>query len=225
MAVSLQSLQYAFARSDIDGNGKLDRPEIAKASLHYLGSKSKQEIGQFFATLVQGGKDKQGLFPDFNNDGSVDMDELKVLSRNKTNISSDDFKTAFGNRFQQGGQSVDLNALKSLAQQNLSKFQACAPGFSHAVNDYLLHGKGPANNGWDNPAIGGWGCGQPQQPTPQPCPQNPQGGQIISLMQNMLRLLSTLLTSLLGNQGGNAGSINNFSSQNAFSGVLGQSYF
>lgn len=231
MAVRLQSLQYAFAKSDIDGNGKLDRPEIAKASLHYLGSKHKQELGQLFATFVQGGTDKQGLFPDYNRDGSLDLDELKVLSRDKTSINQGDFKAAFGNRFQKGGQDIDMNALRSLAQQNLSKFQECAPGFPNAVNNYLLGGKDPANNGWNNPGNSGWNCGQPQQPTPQPFPQGPQKpqGQLLPLLQNMFQLLNTLLSSLLGNQGNNggthhAGNFNSFGG-NSFGGALGQPYF
>jgi hypothetical protein len=148
MAVSLQTLQPLFTASDINGDGKLDRPEIAKASLRYLGSNNNQEVGSLLATLVQGGKDKAGLLPDTDNDKAISFSELTALagkSGDANSIEADDFKSSFADRYQAGGQAVDMNALQTLAKQNSTKFQNTDPNFNNSLG-YLLGNGGGSNN-------------------------------------------------------------------------------
>lgn len=241
MAVSLHSLRPVFIKADIDGNGQLDKAELAKASLHHLGQKDGQQIGSLFATLLQGGKDQKGLFPDFNKDGAIDFNEMKQLSQDKKTIKGNDFKAAFGKRYQKGGQGVDLAKLKTLAQQNKSKFEQCAPGFQHAVGDSLLNGK--TNTDALNPFSGN-SCGRGfgphgqgngpasnfgQIPNKPGCSGFRQGGfdpfsgalvgngaenglngsgnnmrnPGMALALGMMRLVMTMLTAVINNQGGN----------------------
>jgi hypothetical protein len=114
---------------DIDGNGKLDRPELAKASLNLMGQEdpNAQNAGRLVATFVQGGKDKAGLLPDFDGDGALKSDEIDQFAGNSQNITSDNFKRTFGDRYQEGGTTLDIPGLQKTAQENLPKFTSDNP--------------------------------------------------------------------------------------------------
>jgi hypothetical protein len=114
---------------DIDGNGELDRPELAKASLNLMGQEdpNAQNAGRMLATFVQGGKDKQGLLPDFNNSTGMDSQEFDQFAGGDGQITTDDFKRNFGARYQEGGNSLDIPGLQDVAQQNLPKYNSENP--------------------------------------------------------------------------------------------------
>jgi Ca2+-binding EF-hand superfamily protein len=181
MAVSLQTLQPLFQASDTNSDGKLNRQELARASLKYLNSSNNQEVGSLFATLLQGGTDRQGLFPDYNTDSAIDFNEFTTLagkSGDKQSLESDDFKTAFGNRYQAGGQSINLNQLRQLAQPNTNQSGWGNGGFNWPGN-YAGYGNGGYGNG---------GYGQ-------------QGSSMFSAMQGMMQLMMTLMQSMFGGGG------------------------
>src|SRR6185312_11691123 len=75
---------------DIDGNGVLDRPELAKASLNLLGrdNPNEQAAGSALATFVQGGKDGKGLLPDYNGDNALSLQELNRFANGSPTISA-----------------------------------------------------------------------------------------------------------------------------------------
>jgi len=128
----LQGLLFKPGRQggyDIDGNGVLDRPELAKASLNLMGQEdpNAQTAGKLVATFVQGGKDKQGLLPDYNGDKALSSQELTQFAGGKPTITSDNFKQTFGDRYQPGGSSLDINGLQQIGQQNLPKYSSNNP--------------------------------------------------------------------------------------------------
>jgi hypothetical protein len=120
---------------DINGDGKLDRPEIAKASLNLLGSENPQaqNAGRLMATFVQGGKDGKGLLPDYNHDNALSLNELNRFAGPSGNISSKNFQNTFGDRFQSGGSSLNINGLHTIAEGNLGKFNRQDPNFPKSV--------------------------------------------------------------------------------------------
>lgn len=147
-SVGLSQLGQYFPKYDIDKNGKLDRPEVAQAALNLLGSDNPQDqtAGSLFSTFVQGGKDGQGLFPDFNQDGGLSLNELSTLagaSGNSNALESGDFQASFGNRFQPGGGTGNIDGLKQIAEGNLNKFNAQQnpQGFANST-DSLAGGQG-----------------------------------------------------------------------------------
>jgi hypothetical protein len=120
--------------ADIDGNGLLDKAEIAQASLHYLGmadatgqpDQASRDLGLMLATLLQGGKDGKGLYADFDGDTFISQDEFSRLARmsgDPERIESSDFQAGFPQNFNANGSSVSINRLTEQASENLTKFQ------------------------------------------------------------------------------------------------------
>ena len=119
-AVSVSTLQPLFQRFDADRNGKMDRAEIAQASLNLLQSGDAVQInqGNLFATFVQGGVNKNGLLPDMDKDNALSLAELSNLASHSGDgaaIEASDFQKGFGNAFVAGGNTVDMAKLKELA--------------------------------------------------------------------------------------------------------------
>jgi hypothetical protein len=142
--VSLSQVQDNFGRYDIDKNGRLDRPEIAKASLNLMGQEApeKQAQGQLFATLDIGGTNKRGLFPDYNRDGGISRGEfcrLAGASGQSDTFESSDFKAVFPTSYQEGGSSIgeyEMGRLRGIGEGNLPKFQNPASSPS-AFNSFM----------------------------------------------------------------------------------------
>ena len=121
---------------DIDGNGSLDRPELAKASLNLMGQEDSnaQNAGRLLSTFVQGGKDGQGLLPDLDNDNALSLQELNQFAGGSPTISSQQFQQTFGDRFVPGGSEINIDGLQNIAEGNLPKFNSNDPGtFTNAV--------------------------------------------------------------------------------------------
>jgi len=121
-SVQLESALSALTLADDNGDGVVDRQEMANASYQLLSnpdaSDSDKATGQMFATMLLGGTDGKGLFADFNDDGGVTADELTKLAKgddDAASISKDDFKQAFGNRYKKGGNEFSLQDLKDIA--------------------------------------------------------------------------------------------------------------
>ncbi len=121
-SIQLESALNALTLADDNGDGKVDRQEMANASYQLLSdpeaSDSDKATGQMFATMLLGGKDGKGLFADFNDDGGVTANELTLLAKgddDATSISTDDFKQAFGTRYKKGGNEFNLQDLKDIA--------------------------------------------------------------------------------------------------------------
>lgn len=135
-SISLSSLQSVFSRYDIDGNGALDRPEIAQSVLGLVGEGKKTE-GSLLSTFVLGGNDRLGLFPDSNGDKQLSFSELTSLAAkagDPNSIAVDDFQAAFPGRVATGGQNVTMQQLKDIAAGNTSKFNVNANNISGSAN-------------------------------------------------------------------------------------------
>ncbi len=132
MSMSIKFSQVAadFSKADTNNNGKLSKREIARRALE-LRSSGDTKLASFYATLVVGGKDKKGLFPDFFNadgrpgtDSSITLSEIAHLALadvNQTGGSADlitqaDFVARFGaNNVSTGGSNIDIDQLKEIA--------------------------------------------------------------------------------------------------------------
>lgn len=176
-AVNIGQLQQLFPAFDINRDGQLDRPELAKASLNLIGQGDQASVttGSLLATMVQGGVDRQGLFPDFNGSGGVSFNELAQLAAgngNQGSIEAADFQAVFGNRFQAGGNSLDINGLQQLAVQNIPKFQG--DGVTTAANSLLN-----------------------TQPFPPLPPLTEPGAGIQGVFQQMMQLMVSMMTLML----------------------------
>lgn len=130
---------------DIDGNGVLDRPELAKASLNLMGqdNPNDQAAGRLLATFVEGGRDGKGLLPDYNGDGSLSRQELYRFAGGRPTITSQNFQQTFGDRYQPGGSSLDIPELEDIGRQNLPKFSSNNPEVLSNSIGSLLGGIGP----------------------------------------------------------------------------------
>lgn len=119
MAVTLPMLQQIFQAFDGNRDGRMDRQEIAQSSLS-LFQQGNQFMGGFMASFLQGGLDRQGLMPDYNRDGALDLNELNSLSNASGYggvIETSDFATVFQGRVnpQGGGSPIDINQLQATA--------------------------------------------------------------------------------------------------------------
>jgi hypothetical protein len=145
-SVNISQFQYFFRPGwqggyDIDGNGKLDRPEIAKASLNLMGQEDPQTAGRMMATFVQGGSDGQGLLPDFNNDNALSYEELAQFAGPGGQISSQNFQETFGNRYQPGGGEGNIAGLQQIGHQNLPQYSSSNPyTFTSALGSLGIYG-------------------------------------------------------------------------------------
>jgi len=147
-SVNISQLQQFFRPGwrggyDIDGNGKLDRPEIAKASLSLMGQEDPQAqtAGKMMATFIQGGSDGHGLLPDFNNDNALSCEELAQFAGPSGQISSQNFQETFGERYQPCGGEGDIAGLQQIAHQNLPKYSSSNPyTFTSALGSLGVYG-------------------------------------------------------------------------------------
>lgn len=149
---------------DIDGNGVLDRPELAKASLNLMGQDdpNAQNAGRLLATFVQGGKNGQGLLPDYNGDHALSLQELNRFAGGSPTIGAQNFQRTFGDQYQPGGSNINIPGLQSIASENLPKFRSYNPNvFTNAVGS-LNAGISPASLdmlykiwSWMQPHFGG----------------------------------------------------------------------
>jgi hypothetical protein len=89
------------------------RQQLAQAANYYDGqtlqaraqgqtdiASAYQDTTSLLFTLLKGGRNKQGLLPDYNRDGRVSADELAFMARSdgrSKDISSADFQRTFGN--------------------------------------------------------------------------------------------------------------------------------
>jgi hypothetical protein len=169
--VSVSSLQGLFRPGvrggyDIDGNGVLDRPELAKASLSLMGNENPnaQNAGRLLATFVQGGKNGQGLLPDYNGDNALSLGELNRFAGPSGVIGPQNFQQTFGDQYQAGGSNINIPGLQDIASQNSPKFRSTNPAtFTNAVGS-LHAGINPTLLGqlyrilsWLQPNFGGGG--------------------------------------------------------------------
>lgn len=123
--VSLSGANHALLMADDNLDGVIDQQELAMAAYQLLGSASAteedQSVGRLFATLVQGGADGKGLFPDLDRDGALSSNELALLAKgddDASTISTNDFQFAFGKQYTQGGNNIALDGLKGIATGN-----------------------------------------------------------------------------------------------------------
>ncbi|HEY9687580.1 MAG TPA: hypothetical protein V6C52_11440 [Coleofasciculaceae cyanobacterium] len=183
-SISFPVIQQAFQTHDINKDGKLDVPEIAKASLNLLGN-GDQTGGSFFATLLQGGNDRRGMFPDYNGDQAVDVNELgRLASANgdPNAIDATDFQSVFGPRYQAGGAGADMNFLQQVAGITPTSPQASVqqPQFSQM-------------GGYPPPPL-------PPNGNPGPVPPPATGGNnqqvMMQMVQMMMQMMQLMMSSL-----------------------------
>jgi|GEM_PF-2059254 len=220
-SVKVSFLNQVFSKYDIDKNGTLDDPEIAKGSLNLLGKEDAQSqaAGSLLSTFIQGGKDQKGLFPDFDNDNAVSKSELAKLgaaSGDTGTIETSDFNAVFGDKVVSGGNSIDLDGLKEIAKGNLSKFSEDSPSFEESArslipgqDDYAVNGQYPISmqslqSGQDQsyypqqPFNGQYsGYGQQQGFSTQGTSSLPQG---LQTMWNSMMDLWSQFSTMVGNQ-------------------------
>jgi hypothetical protein len=117
MEISLARIYDAFRRADTDGDEKLSDQESARAAITAY-NQGDSAITGFFGTLLKGGKDRLGLKPDLNNDGKVSYSEIATLAgkdRRRDSVSSEDFNRMFPGQTVSGGNNVDINELRDIA--------------------------------------------------------------------------------------------------------------
>lgn len=190
-AISLPFVQQLLQMNDINRDGRLDVAEIANASIKEF-AQGDQTGGSFFASLVQGGVDRRGLYPDYNGDQAIDANELAMLAGANGNpgaIDSGDLQAVFGTRYQGGGQGVDIQQLQNLAQTNISKFQAGDQNqpFMNSVNYLQQQNTGYYNDPYYNNPYGppqGGGQGGNQQFM----------GQFMQIMMQMMQMMLSFMS-------------------------------
>lgn len=123
--VDLSSANRALLLADHNLDGIVDQQELAMASYQLLSNENATAedgvLGQMLATMVQGGADGTGLFPDLNGDGGLSANELALLAKgddDASTISSEDFQFAYGNKAQSGGNTISLDGLRQIATGN-----------------------------------------------------------------------------------------------------------
>jgi hypothetical protein len=183
-SISLPVIQQAFQTHDINKDGKLDVSEIAKASLNLLGN-GDQTGGSFFATLLQGGNDRRGMFPDYNGDQAVDVNELgRLASANgdPATIDATDFQSVFGTRYQAGGAGADTNFLQQVAGMSPSSPQPP-----------VQQSQSPQTGAYPPPPL-------PPNGNPGPFPPPVTGGNnqqaMMQMVQMMMQMMQLMMSSL-----------------------------
>lgn len=123
--VDLSSANRILIQADHNMDGIVDQQELAITSYQLLSNENAtpedKVLGQMFATMVQGGADGTGLFPDLNGDGGLSSNELALLAKgddDASTISSADFQFAYGDKAQSGGNTISLDALRQIATGN-----------------------------------------------------------------------------------------------------------
>ena len=93
---------------DLDGDQALNRREIAIAADAALASDNSTKF-EFWQTLLVGGQNGQGLFPDVDRNGAINAVELVDLANHNGNayeLSPEDFKLGFKNQAVNGGNTI-----------------------------------------------------------------------------------------------------------------------
>ncbi len=106
-----------FSSVDRTGVRYQTQQNMADAAV-YLFDRGYTNVASLFATPVVGGRDRNGLFPDYNRDNRVTLKEWKQLAATdfvSSSISGQDFQSAFGNAAVAGGVTVDWDRLRRLA--------------------------------------------------------------------------------------------------------------
>ncbi|MEM0952035.1 MAG: hypothetical protein AAGI66_07845 [Cyanobacteria bacterium P01_H01_bin.74] len=105
---------YIFPRADLNNDGELTRSELAGAAL--IANEGSAERAAL-ATMVLGGVDGTGLFPDFDENGLISKNELLELgsSTQTLDIDPSDFEARFPDQFVEGGSSFTTEDLEALA--------------------------------------------------------------------------------------------------------------
>ncbi len=121
-SIDVADLNQALILSDDNQDGIVSRQELAKATLQILTapniSQTENKISGVFSTMVLGGKDGQGLFPDMNGDGGITADELALLANGdglSDAISFEDFRYTFEDNFNPDGTTFQLSDLEAIA--------------------------------------------------------------------------------------------------------------
>jgi hypothetical protein len=148
MSANLSVITNNFKQYDIDGNKVLDKPEVAQGALKLLGNEGTASEGQALATMVLGGKDGKGLFPDFDGDQGVSTQEMKQLaglSGGMDTFEPSDFQMAFPDRFNPEGSTANVEGLQKIAAQNEAKFAdpAAIENPDSSQNQFLFSGGQP----------------------------------------------------------------------------------
>lgn len=102
MEVYSSFVYSALQRADAKGNGdgQYSREEVAQAA---LSSDPESKEYSLLYTMVAGGKDKKGLFPDGDGNGLLSKGELNSLAKQDgkgDSFSTNDFSKMFGDRAQ-----------------------------------------------------------------------------------------------------------------------------
>ncbi|WP_373531032.1 hypothetical protein [Vampirovibrio sp.] len=120
-SVSLSAASQALIMADDNLDGIVDKQELAKASFQLLSQESSsgmQGIGSLFATMVMGGQNGSGLFPDVDQDGGISPNELALVARGDEDaetLSVADFSAAFGEAFVASGKAFTLADLEAIS--------------------------------------------------------------------------------------------------------------
>lgn len=120
--VDLKGAQRSLIMADDNRDGVVDQRELANASYQLLSNEDatpeEQGLGQLFGTMVMGGKSGKGLFPDIDQNGGITETDLNMLARGDDDaetISAKDFKAAFGDEVNSGGNTISLDELEQIA--------------------------------------------------------------------------------------------------------------
>jgi hypothetical protein len=203
--------------ADDNHDGKVDQREMANAAYQLLSNPDatadEKAMGNMFATMVQGGTDGKGLFPDINGDGGVTADEMRKLAQGDgqySSISKNDFKDAFGIRFNPDGNPISLDKLKQIADGQNDTGNTPAPAPAPAPTPG--YGSAPAPAPAPAPGYGDIpvtppsqtpapaptpGYGSAPAPAPAPAPggtpsQNDMMGYFMQFLQGMMQLLQQM---------------------------------
>ncbi len=177
MNISLSTIYQSFRRGDRNGDGALSRQEIAQEALQ-LRREGKQSESAFFATLILGGADGNGLLPDYfdgdgrsGSDGKVSLADFSALAAEDADeeegdadsVSHADLVARFGDN---AGDGVDIgiDKLKEIAGNNPNNTDLLSL-LARLLPIFLMMS---ANPGWRQPVANPWQTPQwgynPNQP-------------------------------------------------------------
>jgi len=144
-----QAIAHA-ARYDANQDGVLDRFEINLAAK--AAERVDQSLAELFHTFNKGGKNGQGLLPDANNNGALDLSELVDLSNQDgivDRISVADFKKGFPGQTVDGGndvypdqssqggmQQTVVKLMMALLQMLIQPKQSYQPDYAYPTHSY-----------------------------------------------------------------------------------------